>query len=271
MKPVQSVLAVCLLSVLAAGCASPASKSETSTSSVSVSQQESKKKDSKKTSSEKKDKEDKKEESASADNNASAAQNAAVVEDYDVDSVLAQASSLYGQRISVIGNLPQAAMPDGNGGYATYILSDGGNALRFNGSVNFGSCKARLTGTLQNENGEPVLNVDSAEQLTFDTAGTPQAEPEPDPQPQQTVYDVDTVLANAPSLVGQHIEVTGNLGQNASMDEQGRPILWLTSSTGQRLRFDGQISIGGCAAKLGGTLIQDDRGYVLQLDSYEQL
>ena len=45
MKPVQSVLAVCLLSVLAAGCASPASKSETSTSSVSVSQQESKKKD----------------------------------------------------------------------------------------------------------------------------------------------------------------------------------------------------------------------------------
>lgn len=281
MKPVQSVLTLCLLSLVAIGCASPSSpssaaKSDGSSMSASQSQttakKESTKKDSKKNS--KKDASDqKKNDSASSApsvQEASKQPAADPVADYDVDTVLAQGASLIGQRISVIGNLPQAAMPDGNGGYATYILSDNGSALRFTGCVNFGSCKARLTGTLQAFNGEYVLNADSAEQLS---ASGVNAVPYSTPVEENTntVYDVETVLASAPSLLDQYIEVSGNLGQNAPRDEQGRPILWLTSNSGSQLRFDGNIPIGGCPAILGGTLTQDDRGYVLQLESYQTI
>lgn len=238
MKPVQSVLTLCLLSLVAIGCASPSSpssaaKSDGSSMSASQSQttakKESTKKDAKKNS--KKDASDqKKNDSASSApsvQEASKQPAADPVADYDVDTILAQGASLIGQRISVIGNLPQAAMPDGNGGYATYILSDNGSALRFTGCVNFGSCKARLTGTLQALNGEYVLNADSAEQLS---ASGVNALPYSAPVEENTntVYDVETVLANAPSLLDQYIEVSGNLGQNAPRDEQGRPILWLT-------------------------------------------
>lgn len=85
------------------------------------------------------------------------------------------------------------------------------------------------------------------------------------------VYDVDTVLAQADSLTGTRFTVTGNLPQNAAPDENGQPMLSILSDSGAALPFQGQVSIGGCLARLTGTLETGADGYVFQVESFSQL
>lgn len=198
-----------------------------------------------------------------------------VLEEYDVDSLLAKAQSLLGREVTVIGNLPQSLIPDDNGQLTTYLISNSGERLRFTGNVYIGSCKAKLTGTLDQEEGECILKVESFEQIS---SASPESGSVDNPEvtveiPHQgfNVYDVDTVLGNAANLVGQRFTVIGNLPQNAPLDQDGKPTLWIISDTGAKLRFDGLIDIGSCTASLNGTLVQDGNGYIFLLDSYTQL
>lgn len=80
---------------------------------------------------------------------------------------LAQQSS----SITVIGYLPQAANVDENGNYFMVILNSTDSntpqdRLRLEGSLDFGGCKARITGSFfYNNIGEPSLQILEAEQI----------------------------------------------------------------------------------------------------------
>ena len=86
-------------------------------------------------------------------------------------------------------------------------------------------------------------------------------------------YPVASVLDNAQSLVGSRFIVIGNLPQNAPLDDQGHPMLFLLGDTEDiRLRLNGEIGIGSCKAALTGTLLQnEDDSYIFQVESYKQL
>ncbi|WP_323090347.1 hypothetical protein [Allobaculum sp. JKK-2023] len=86
-------------------------------------------------------------------------------------------------------------------------------------------------------------------------------------------YPVASVLDNAQSLVGSRFIVIGNLPQNAPMDDQGHPMLFLLGDTENiRLRLNGEVGIGSCKAALTGTLLEsEDDGYIFQVESYKQL
>lgn len=79
---------------------------------------------------------------------------------YDVDTLLAQASDLEGQRVLVIGDLPQtlAQGPDGN--LEMVLYSPNGTRLRLKGHVGIGSCEARIGGTLCFDEYGPYVQVD---------------------------------------------------------------------------------------------------------------
>lgn len=80
---------------------------------------------------------------------------------------LAAQSSL----ITVVGFLPQAANIDENGQYFAVILNSPDSntpqdRIRLEGSINFGGCKARITGNFfYNDNGEPCLQIVEAQQI----------------------------------------------------------------------------------------------------------
>lgn len=82
------------------------------------------------------------------------------------DQLAAQASYT-----TIIGYLPQAANVDENGNYFAVLLNSPTSntpqdRIRLEGTLDFGSCKARITGTFfYTEQGEPSLRIVEAQQL----------------------------------------------------------------------------------------------------------
>lgn len=86
---------------------------------------------------------------------------------------------------------------------------------------------------------------------------------------------VSEVLASPETYVNQRITVTGLLPQNASLDENGNPIIMLlpdtSGSEGLILVGNNDIPFGGSMASIAGILIQRADGqYVFQVDRAEQ-
>lgn len=84
---------------------------------------------------------------------------------YSVEDVLTNADSLYGQNIEVIGSLPQALVEDENGNLIMVVIGSDGSRLQIAGDIRIGGCDAALKGVLCNQNGIPVLEVESLQAL----------------------------------------------------------------------------------------------------------
>lgn len=95
----------------------------------------------------------------------------------EVSAVMNNPDHYVGEKITIIGHLPQQAAIDSQGNYypAIYPNTDTTDGLRLDGaSVDIGGCVAELTGTLQKQNvGDDsyVFNVESYRMITDGSAG----------------------------------------------------------------------------------------------------